>query len=261
MPETTILHFTSMVFPNPFPSSKSRIVMVVLLAAFFIAGGIYLFHIKGNTSQSLSTRHSSNKVVNAVLNSNQGTQWSNTEQASTLSLPAKAGLSGYVSQTNKFGFYFTPKQGGASYAVKENGNKISIYNIQTNQTPVFMEVFQKIATDTIQQAITKAVLNGYNLQDCPIMLGNYTGHTLSKTIQTAQINYAASNRPTYGAGIGDITKCPHTYTVDDDAPYFLVDSTHPNELLFFYNGQIGISAGANQNGNPVLWSDTFTFVQ
>ena len=189
------------------------------------------------------------------------TSTTSTSQSSTTqtTLPQKSGFNSYNSSTYGFGFYVQSSQGGNNYAIKNlSSDKVVIYNTKDQSTPVYMQVFQKATGDTIQQAIAKAVLTGYNSQDCPISVGNFTSLTsLPSNIQTAQMNYNTTNKPSYGAGIGDISKCPHQYTVDESFPIFMTNSNHPNLLYFFFNGQIAIAGDTDNKGNLLPWSDAF----
>lgn len=242
-----------MVFPNHLPSSKTRIVIVAILAAFFILGGYYLYHLKGsNTSQGNHTSSHAHislesRVSNALPTSQTSQNSANLSQP--LSLPAVSGLSSYVSQTNKLGFYFTSKMnnGGVNTNIttREQGNKIFIYPANSPDTYDYIQTLSKASGDTIQEAIMKNVLYGYSPANCILSVQTNGTETY------AEIKYSPDNISQYGPWPLDPSKCPEQYTSNEAHRYFMVDSTHPDKLIFI-SDSIAIPAGNKS------WADTLT---
>lgn len=117
------------------------------------------------------------------------------------------------------------------------GNKIYFGEEPDPQsTGLYIEIFSKSPTDSIQTSITKTVLSGYNLSDCPIIVSSPPRPNYPSTFETATLNYASDNQA-IGVGPRDSSKCPINYAPIEQDKYFLVDTQHPDKLLFFSRGQ------------------------
>lgn len=244
---------------SPFPASKrAKTVAASILAAFFIIGGtyyVYKSHIFPNPSKNQAATRSVNRGSdNTSQNSSNSQVVAVNSTPSATGLPAIKGLSVYNSSANHVGFYFDASKG---FATKEQGNTITIYDTNQPDAMQYVEVFTKSPTDTIAQAITKAVLGGYNPSDCPIGAASTDGYKYPSNLQFASIHYSSNNIDQYGNPINP-SKCPAQYTANKDILYFLTDKNHPDRLLFFHIGQYGIPAGSDSKGNALSWQDTIS---
>ncbi|MHB8595452.1 MAG: hypothetical protein ACYDER_01425 [Ktedonobacteraceae bacterium] len=93
----------------------------------------------------------------------------------------------------------------------------------------FAEVFQKNPSDSIEAAISKAVMKGYSSADCPINPIQVTG--FPNSYEFAEIDYTGYYP----------SNCPGDYVAFDNETYFLVDKNHPDKLIYLFLGQFGIA--------------------
>jgi len=142
--------------------------------------------------------------------------------------------------------------------VKEVGNRIYMYDTKYVYTQgQYIEVFQKDAGDTLDQAILKQFLTNISSKDCfvkdtkPDKYANFPASYVFKTIaypvdQNSDVPmFAQSN------------KCPEPYTETNGIAYFLEDTKHPNTFLFFSIGQQGFPVEKN---SQTMWQDTIEFL-
>jgi hypothetical protein len=230
----------------------------VLLAASFL---FYKHNLpNSNTKLNPISSHVPAHNLEAAVSNNTASSTQGVETTPLTSLPSKKGYNAYSSSTNKIGFYYIPKDGNANYSVKEQGNQITLYDTNNPANFQFAQVFQKNPTDSIQTAITKAVLSGYNPTDCPISaIPGIDGFT-SPNFQTAVIKWDANNGTPGEFGVADYSKCPGTYVQYTNVRFFLTDSNHPSVLLFFDIAPYPVSGGTDSMGKNLNWDQTLTFL-
>jgi len=134
--------------------------------------------------------------------------------------------------------------------VFEKENKICVtYNAndQNCEMGQFVEVFEKSADETIQEAIQKQFLKEKDLSKCKVTLPvkiNYPVNFVEAEI-TFDINGDMEQ-------VWEMTKyCSQNYAMTNGMRYFLMDKNHPTKLMFFSIGQYVIS---NESGIP--WQET-----
>lgn len=222
----------------PIAVGLTTLVGVPLLAIMFQLGGTSITHPAGTTQSPARTSSPSQASNQGSLTSATGSQ--------TNSAP---NVSSYTSTTGSIKFSYNSSQ----FGISENGDKIIISPLSNPQITQWVEVLPKSAGDTIQQAITKDVLAGYNPTDCPIVSALTDGYQYASNFQSASIVYNTNNVDQYGNVI-NLDKCPVQYTNQSESRlYFLVDANHPDKLLFFHLNGIGFGVNATQE-----WQDTIT---
>lgn len=150
--------------------------------------------------------------------------------------------------------------------VKEAGNKIYVYtdsSWQKDETKKmeagqFVEVFPKSAQDSLDEAIKKSILQGYNPGDCFVVDGskNITNAIGKSHFIAREISYPKSNDPNDPLSIGNFNKCPGAYSQTNGMRFFLADTQHQTKYLFFSIGQYAISADGG-----LTWQDTIRFLE
>lgn len=145
--------------------------------------------------------------------------------------------------------------------VKEIGAKVYL-NAGGEQPPAgkFVEVFSKNPSDSLEQAIQKAVMQGYSTQNCQIVSANppTNYNSVNPTFQYARIEVTGSDT----LGLGDREykaqhDCPGKYTTVNATMYFTMDTQHPSKLLFFSLGQDNFGGRPQTSNEPfVTWDHT-----
>lgn len=154
------------------------------------------------------------------------------------SVTLKDGINYYADTRMNFTFFPTdPSQHNTNLQVTLVGNRIYLtHENQDYHGAPFIELFAKNPTDTIQQAIQKTVLAGYNLADCPIgpaaaPRGFVPVGWSAASITYAQLNgYLGDAAPTNF----DPSKCPEDYVSSSTVSYFEVDPAHPDVLIYLW---------------------------
>jgi hypothetical protein len=145
----------------------------------------------------------------------------------------------------------TPADASATVKVLESGSKVYVYPSSGKpEDGQSIERFEKSATDTLTQAITKKFLTGIPTSDCFVKINP----TKPKpTVTKATISYpipAEADQPNFTYG----EKCPEKYKESNGMAYFFEDSTYPDRFYYVSIGQYGIPA---QNSKPdSMWQDT-----
>lgn len=153
-------------------------------------------------------------------------------------------------------FVFSANSLGMSFDVKEQGNKIYVYDTKYPYTQgQYIEVFQKSPQDTLTQAIQKQFLANISASDCFVkdlkLNSNYPASFEEKTLSfPADPN---SDLPSFAQP----NKCPAPYAESNGISYFLGDTKHPNTFLFLSIGQQGFPIEEN---NQKMWQDTIEFI-
>jgi hypothetical protein len=142
--------------------------------------------------------------------------------------------------------------------IKEVGNKIYMYDTKYPYTQgQYIEVFQKDATQTLDEAIQKQFLSGISPKDCFVKetkADSYSGYSASFVFRTIGYPIDENSDAPYFA---QANKCPEPYTATNGLAYFLGDSKHPNTYLFVSIGQYAIPIAEN---SKVTWQDTIEFL-
>jgi hypothetical protein len=261
-----------MVTPHPRFSRRTKIVAVGSLTAFFVIGGSFLFYKFHTSTPEVRTRALSNLEVNSsnrnlISSSNANANVSSNVQAvktasSPLFTTTKNGnKTTFKSNDLKVNFDYISQvnNGGAETNIiaNEQGNKITIYPENSPNTYDYVQVFSKNPTDTLEQAITKSILKGFNPTDCPIGVAyGFGNNKFSSSTQTASIQYNSNNEHPESGYPVDATKCPSEYTAVETARFFLMDKNHPDRFVFILDG-IALRSGVDSSGKIKGWEDTF----
>lgn len=146
-------------------------------------------------------------------------------------------------------FSYAEQSGGATWSAQRDANRVYMVTEKNPDDRLrFVEVFPKDPQDTIELAISKAVLEGFDSQDCPINVIKYptTAALYDPYRQQATIRYHSKYLLDGSFAPRDPGKCPATYAPINWLAYFMVDSRQPEKLLFINVGQDpGPAAGAN----------------
>ncbi len=227
--------------------------MGILGIGFLVALGGYLLAQKNNQQKTVVSSPTSNVV-----------QTSAPTLAPTLTPIASpsiqdTGITNQKRYTNpKVGisFIFSTNSLGMPLDVKEQGNKIYVYDTKYPYTQgQYIEVFQKSSQDTQAQAIQKQFLANISANDCFIkdlkLNSNYPASFEEKTLSfPADPN---SDLPSFAQP----NKCPTPYAESNGISYFLGDTKHPNIFLFLSIGQQGFPIEEN---SQKMWQDTIEFI-
>lgn len=93
--------------------------------------------------------------------------------------------------------------------IKVIGNRVYLGDATDPQNSgLYIDIFSISPTNSIQTAITKTILSGYNPSDCPITVSTQPMSGYPSTFQTAVLNYASNNQTVSGVGGLDPSKCP-----------------------------------------------------
>jgi len=160
----------------------------------------------------------------------------------------------FTSDKMGIAFYWankTPADASATVKVLESGSKVYVYPSSGKpEDGQSIERFEKSATDTLSQAITKRFLAGIPTTDCFVKIDPKKP---KPTVTKATIGYpipANADQPNFTYG----EKCPQGYSESNGMAYFFEDSIYPNRFYFVSIGQYGIPA---QNSKPdSMWQDT-----
>jgi hypothetical protein len=258
--------------PYSFSRKRTKLIAAGILAAIFLSAGVtfYRFDLRSSTSPKLAQQVVPLEVVRKgatngtpVPSINSQVSQVTTTPSTTISqtpttTPTISDSNGIETYSDaKVTFHHLVKDNYYTYGTKVDGNRIYVYPtyLSSYKLGSFIELFKKDPNDTIQQAIQKNVLTGYNIADCPI--GDpYTVGQLPSNMTGATIRYNANNLMLGAPEPKDETKCPYDYTATEGAKYFAVDTKHP-DLLIFYSVSNGLYP-ADSTGNT-LWFQTLTF--
>lgn len=167
--------------------------------------------------------------------------------------------SSLVFASSSFGimFQYAPHQGGDTIATKVDGNKIYVYDVRFPYVQgEYIQVFKKDSKLTLQQAITKIILVGYNTSHCLIGPARQDSFLYPSNYQTASIQYSGTSN---GWTVSNTNTCPSSYLADNSIAFFLMDTQHPDKLLFFSIGQFPIDASTDPKVHQ-RWQDTIRFL-
>lgn len=246
--------------PHSPPTRITR--RTIVLAATLIPGALLTLALLGHM---LLQGSPSTLFVTGTPHTRISTGSSTGEQSSpgqsvglALAGPVITDTNGVESVTaNGASFHHIQKSPNGTIGTKVEGRRVYVYNTNFPYTQgAFVELFPKASQDTLAQAITKAVLGGYNPADCPIGPAHTIAGTIPAAAQTASITYSATNQYTTAPGPIDPSKCPQDYTTVEGPSYFIVYPNHPDKLVFFMLTP-GIYPADPTVGSP-LWIQTFS---
>lgn len=149
---------------------------------------------------------------------------------------------------------------GKPVQVKEIGDRVYLYVWNTKpEDGRFVEVFSKDPKDSLPDAIIKRFLQGYSIQDCQVTAAN-----LAKIYYDRNGFVYAQIRPVEPLNKFDslpqlTAKCPPVYATINSLKYFLMDTAHPDKLVFFNIGQDTIDSG--RTGELLSWDQTIQFLE
>ncbi len=149
--------------------------------------------------------------------------------------------------------------------VKQIGNKVYLYIDYTKTgdptTGKFVEVFSKDPADSLSDAVKKQFLQGYSLDNCPVLPANLTKNTLNPARQYVQITVPVISDNSMAKKLAEEKLCPSTYTYNrrTGLAYFMMDPNHPDKFVFFKIGQDNIWGAPPRNGFGLTWDQTLQF--
>ncbi len=227
--------------------------MGILGIGFLIAFGGYLFAQKNNQQKTAVSSPTSNIVQTSVPT------LAPTLTPITPPSMQDTGIPNQKRYTNpKVGisFIFSTNSLGMPFDVKEQGNKIYVYDTKYPYTQgQYIEVFQKSPQDTLTQAIQKQFLTNIFANDCFIkdlkLNSSYPASFEEKTLSFPVDQN--SDVPAFAQP----NKCPTPYAESNGISYFLGDTKHPNIFLFLSIGQQGFPI---QENSQKMWQDTIEFL-
>ncbi len=171
-----------------------------------------------------------------------------TSAPSTATVPSGGAVT-YTSQVLGISFMYLPHQGGETVGTFESGDKVYVFAGNTPPTQgQWVQVFQKAANDSLEDAIKKTLMKNYSPQDCLVVKTSNPvgGQTNPPSYVFAKIDVphlANEPLPTLTA---KAQKCPQPYTAFGGIAYFMQDTNHPDRFLFFSIGQYAILSANNQ---------------
>ncbi|OGV92234.1 hypothetical protein A3B57_03105 [Microgenomates group bacterium RIFCSPLOWO2_01_FULL_47_10] len=168
---------------------------------------------------------------------------------------APPGSTRFTSQKLGISFIYQTTQTGETFAVKEIGNKVYVYDtLYPYLQGQYSEVFDKESTESLVDAINRLIMPGFSTTDCEIKTpaSGFTSSIIDPSFDTAMIG---------GLGIdeareqGKEINCPQPYTAIGGLAYFVADPAHPTKFVFFSIGQYSINGDATR-----MWQDTLQFI-
>lgn len=155
--------------------------------------------------------------------------------------------------------YLEKQQVPGTIGVKQIGDKVYVYDITyPADQGQYVEVFTKTASDSLVQAITKQFLKGYPAADC---FAETINDPVAKQKNPASFTFAHITFPKNpNDGMEEMSikadKCPKSYTETNGIAYFLLDTDHPTQFVFFSIGQYAIDGPDN-----TTWQNTIQFLK
>jgi hypothetical protein len=247
--------------PQPLPPVKNYkipfIISLLVLITLLASGGFFLYQNKLKSAQDKDVSISLATSTPAVEDNS-----SNDTPEITPTPETIEGQKRYTSQKLKVSFLYMEKIGGETFQVKEVGNKIYIYDSRTPfEQGQSAEVFEKSATQTLEEAITQIILKEYSTESCLVKSpGFMSSNTVYPTSYSTASIIPNANSTDFETVSNFIEKnCPTKYTSFNGMMYFIADSKHPDKFVFFSIGQYAILANTDQK-NPITWQDTLEFL-
>ncbi|MHB0857557.1 MAG: hypothetical protein ACYC5M_08305 [Anaerolineae bacterium] len=162
----------------------------------------------------------------------------------------------YTSQELGISFRYAPEQYEQHIEVLEQGDRIYVYASRGEpSTGQWVQVFEKSASESLEQAINGLIMPGYPSENCKVITPVVPPVKEAPPSHTfAHIVVPPVPDEDDAARLARWRTCPQTYTVIGGIGYFQGDTLHPDRFLFFSIGQYMINA---EEG--VLWQETVRF--
>jgi len=170
-------------------------------------------------------------------------------------------------------FLFFPNGIGQYFFTKEMGDKVYLYWVPGANKPFsgsdseflqtvapgskFVEVFNKDPQQSLTDAINQQFLTGYFENDCFVNIQHYSRPTPEESYQTAIIDFPHKAGQTRKQLETMVAKCPSQVNSFNFVRYFMMDSKHPDKLLFVTLGQDNLPSGID----GVTWDKTIMVLQ
>ena len=160
--------------------------------------------------------------------------------------------------------YRVPNNTQAQPWVEEIGDKVYVGPLRENGYPTgkYVQVFSKDQQDSITEAITKRFLQGYSKQDC--IIETYTDPHEPATYQYADIRVPTTDNDSLATFLDKSAKCPPDTVSSNSNIYFLMDTAHPDKLLYFNLDQDNFGSGIHiRSGSTHIelpWDQTIKFL-
>jgi len=236
------------------------IVMIIIFALALVAAGYFMGHkgppqigneiVQVTPTTGVNLAPSPTTVVTPLVSSAPAT--------STTVATGVTGQMRFTSPAAGISFLFATSANGGTYGVKEVGDTIYVYDTKFPYTQgQYVKVFPKSPTDTLDQAIQKALLTGIEPKDCYVAAKQSDPNVkYPATYAFRTLNYPTDPNSDVPA-FAQTNKCPAAYAATNGISYFLGDSAHPKTFLFFSIGQYGIDSAPN---SQTMWQDTVEFL-
>jgi hypothetical protein len=161
-------------------------------------------------------------------------------------------------QSNTLGIQFQyPKEVGSEVVnIKEEGNKVYVYMGSMNpQDGQSVEVFEKPATQNIEEAIKERFLSGKDPARCFVTTEEYDPNEIfDKTASKFFISFPSTENDGMEEQTAKTEYCSPDFSETNGNRYFWYDSLHPTKYLFLSIGQYGITIS-----DITSWQDTTNF--
>ena len=156
-------------------------------------------------------------------------------------------------------FLFPTVSNGETFDIKQDGNKIYVYNTKYPYTQgQYLQYFPKNSSESLTQALQNQLLTGISPSDCFVkatQADKEANFPPSSEIKT--LGFPVDENSDIPA-FAQTNKCPQPYAETNGLSYFLANTTHPQLFLFFSIGQYGIEVDSQTHQG---WQDTIQFIQ
>lgn len=155
--------------------------------------------------------------------------------------------------------YLEKQETPGTIGTKQVGNKVYVYDTKyPADQGQYVEVFTKEKGDTLEAAIGKIFLKDYPPADC---FAEKISDPVAKqktptSFVFAHITFPANENDGMEERFAKAEKCPKTYTETNGIAYFLTDTNHPTQFVFFSIGQYAIGGP-----NNTTWQNTIEFLR
>lgn len=163
----------------------------------------------------------------------------------------------YRSTTLGVSFNYVGQDNGKRILIKEIDDTIYVYPDGTEpEQGQFVRVWSKGQDVTLENALRKVFLTGYDPKKCYVTSGIDSLGTKPASGIAAVINFPAPSDTSSPWWVnGD--KCPAGYSLSNGLAYFWTDVQTAAKFVYFSIGQYSIPSGANQ----ASWHSTLEFLR
>lgn len=224
--------------------------LLVLIGGIFLlgiglAGGWYFVNqIKQEpqikTNRSLIPARTSNNTINF-----KETETDKIEESN---------LKTFISKKLGISFTYMASNEGVLINTKESDRKVYIgMNTMKVEDGQSVEIFEKTADETIEEAIKRLILKDKPADQCFVEIKEAKGY--SSNFVQAEITYPRNDSDEPETLFTRSDFCSPDYAQTNGIRYFLMDKDHPTKLLFFNIGQYGI-----MSENNIPWQQTISIL-